>query len=87
MSKKLATDWTKHLSDPEAKANFEMLVRNSVQVLSRLRDMIEEKQNNLLTAESRTSDYDNPSWAYKQADRNGRFASLKEVDQYFAFLS
>lgn len=87
MSKRLSTEWTKHLKDPESKANFELLVRNSVQVLSRLRDMIKEKEDNLNTSDMRSADYDSPSWAYKQADRIGRRSSLNEIDQYLSFLS
>ena len=69
--KKLATEWTKHLKDPEAKADFEKLLRNSTISLGRLREIVEEKLNALDRSEVKTEVYDSPNWAYKQADTNG----------------
>jgi hypothetical protein len=84
--KKLHVDWTKHLRDPEAKANFEQLVRNSVQVLSRLRDILKERQDTLEAAELSVSDLETPSWALKQSNRLGKKAAYRDTDQLTSFL-
>lgn len=87
MGKKLSVDWTKHCKDAEAKANFEQLVRNSTQVLSRLQSIIKERQTNLSSEENSSTDFDSPSWAYKQAFRNGKRATLNDLDQLLSFLT
>lgn len=84
--KKLSVDWTKHLRDPEAKHNFEQLVRNTVQVLSRMKDMIDEETESLNQAEFNSKDYETPSWSHKQADRIGQRKSLNRVRQWLSFL-
>lgn len=76
---KLLSQWSKHLVDKQAKANFESLVGNSTIVLNRLHDILMEEEQALLAEEASTSDYDSPSWAYKQAHRNGKRAALAHI--------
>lgn len=84
-TKGLPVVWTKGIAE-ELKSDFEIQVRNSTSTLSRLYDIIEEKENSINNQEVSISDFDNPSWAYKQAYRNGQKASLKEIKELLAFI-
>lgn len=83
--KKLATEWTKHLRDKEAKEDFERLLRNSTISLGRLREILEEKLEALDRSEVKTEVYDSPNWAYKQADVNGCRRILMNLIQMLEF--
>jgi len=87
MSSNLSLDWVKHLPDDESKKDFEQLVRNTTQVLSRLRSIIEEKEKLLSQSELSMSDFDTPNWAYKQSFRNGKLASLKDIKNLTDFIA
>lgn len=69
--RKLHTLWTEHIKNPEVKADFEKLLRNSTISLGRLREIAEKQLASLRSAEVKVAVYDNPNWAYKQADTNG----------------
>ncbi len=81
--KKLSVDWTKHLRDPQAREDFEALVRNSTQVLSRLKDILNERQDNINSSDA---DFTTPSWAYQQASNIGKRNAYKDIDQLLSFL-
>lgn len=82
MSRKLSLKWTKGLSEDRAE-NLEKLVRNSTIVLSRLKEIIEEDLRQDKVTES---DYDNPSWAYYQAHKNGKMEYARQMLSLLAFL-
>lgn len=82
----LAVDWTKHLKDPEARKALEDSIRHSTVALGRLKAVIKEKIAVLHRAETSSEDYNNPGWAYRQADRNGRKAALKDLNDLLSFL-
>lgn len=63
--------WTAHLQTPEEKQRFINQLRGSSEVLERLNQLIEMKQNELGAAERNISVYQSPNWAYLQAHRNG----------------
>lgn len=79
----LPVDWTKGLDD---KDSFETLVRNSTQVLGRLKEIIEEYESNVVKEEITSKYYDNPAWAYKQAHNNGVRQGLKKVVDLLSFM-
>lgn len=85
MKKALKTIWTQHLP-PEEKEDFEKLIGYSTRVLSRVKQMIEIRERDILSLETKQEEYHNPSWAYKQAHLNGRKAELKELKELFNFL-
>lgn len=61
----------------EDQEQFKQLVKGSQKVLDRLKEIC---YNKLSTQEVLpASDYDNPSWAYKQADRNGYLRAFREI--------
>lgn len=76
---KLNTQWTKHLKDPEEIESFKSYVSSSQGVLEVLSNLIESKMD--VREVFKEEDYNNPSWAYKQADRNGYLRALKEINQ------
>lgn len=69
-------EWTKHLSDPEDKANFERQVHSSKQVLDRLKDIVKEKEEALDRSETNIRTYDLPNWDHRQSHKNGNRESL-----------
>lgn len=80
----LSLVWTKSFNTQEGKDNFESLLRNSTTVNTRLVDILKEmKQTN---AKSLTTDYDSPSWAFKQADKNGYDRALTEILALFNYM-
>lgn len=54
---------------------FKKQVSSSKDVLEKLENILKTKIKEVTLSE----DYDNPSWAYKQADRNGYNRALTEV--------
>lgn len=54
---------------------FKRQVSSAKDVLEKLEEIVKTKMKEVVLSE----DYDNPSWAYKQADRNGYNRALTEV--------
>lgn len=87
MTKGLPTPWIRHLKDQSKKEEFEAAVKASSTALSRLYDLVLEKEADIYNHEtSVTTDFNDPSWAYKQAFRNGQKTSLKEICQLLEFI-
>lgn len=78
--------WTKHLKD-DARKDFEALLRNSVTLLSRLTQIINEKEQTLTKEELSLESYRDASWPYLQAHINGRKAELKELRELLSFIN
>lgn len=83
---KLRMIWTQHLKDQDKKDNFEQALRNDTLVLGRLQEILDIKIEELESQETKLEDYENPSWAAKQAHRNGYKAGLKFVEDLLSFL-
>lgn len=83
---RLAIDWTKHIKDPQGKADYEKAIRNSTLALSRLKDICKERINNNIAGQSSLSSYDNPNWGLVQADSVGYRRAMNEIDQLLSFL-
>lgn len=54
---------------------FKRQVTSAKDVLEKLEEIVKTKMKEVVLSE----DYDSPSWAYKQADRNGYNRALTEV--------
>lgn len=54
---------------------FKKQISSSKDVLEKLEKIVKDKIKEVVL----TEDYENPSWAYKQADRNGYNRALTEV--------
>ena len=66
--------WFNHLPKDQQEG-FKKQIRSATDVLERLEQMLQSKRTEVVLSH----DYDNPSWAYKQADRNGYDRALTEV--------
>ena len=55
--------------------SFKKQVSSAKDVLEKLEEIVKTKMKEVVLSE----DYNNPSWAYKQADRNGYNRALTEV--------
>lgn len=86
MAKSLPLAWTKHLSDPKAKENLELSIRNSTSALGRLYQILEDEERALENSSLTIKDFDDPSWAFKQAYKNGEKARLKKLKELIDFI-
>lgn len=77
--KGLSTEWSKHLKTEAERKEFQASVLNDRLVLGRLAEIIQEKLTGLQSREVSPSEYDNPSWAYKQAHANGIKTGLTAI--------
>jgi hypothetical protein len=75
------TVWTKNLKTPKEREDFESLLHNSVRVLTRLREILDEEENELNREELKTVDFDTGSWAYKAAFRLGQKHRIKKLKE------
>lgn len=82
----IATKWTEHIKDPEKKKEFEKLLRHSNLSLGRLKEIAEDLLASLNRIEVKSEVYDNPNWAYKQADTNGMRRAYANIIQLLSFL-
>jgi hypothetical protein len=70
----MKTTWFTNLPKDQQEG-FKKQVLSSRDVLERLTEILEDKKTEVVLS----TDYDSPSWAYKQADRNGYDRALTEV--------
>lgn len=70
----MKTNWFNNLPKDQQEG-FKKQVRSARDVLERLEQILQEKKTEVVLS----TDYDNPSWAYRQADRNGYDRALTEV--------
>lgn len=68
----MQTIWFKGLSKEDKEKRKQFLLANA-EVFELLKEVLEDN------FEEHTPDYDNPSWAYKQADTNGANRMLRRV--------
>ena len=84
--RKLYKVWTDNLKTEDEKERFEQALRNDTLVLGRLQEILDIKLTELESQETKFEDYKDPSWAYKQAHRNGYKSGLKFVEDLLSFL-
>ena len=77
--------WVKNLNDPTERDNFEKTLRSSKTALSRLIDLLDEKEAEINRQEATVDDFINTDWAFKQAFRNGQKSMVREIRQLMAF--
>jgi len=70
----LKTIWFMDLPKDQQEG-FKKQISSSKDVLEKLEKIVKDKIKEVVL----TEDYDNPSWAFKQADRNGYNRALTEV--------
>lgn len=77
----MITAWTKHLKTEEEKQRFTNSVLGSKTVLTRLKDILKEIEDDQEKIERDTRIYESPSWAYKQAHLNGFRDCLGKINK------
>lgn len=83
-SKGLDTRWTR-TREGDAKTDFEKIVRNSTLLLTRLKEILEERERELNNKSFSEADFSDPNWSHKQAARLGRLAELKDLKNLIPF--
>jgi len=83
-NQKLKSEWLRGKSSKEQEEISTVLRHNTILIKSFLEilDRMEEQEHR---QEIQSSDYDSPSWAYKQADRNGAKRALSKIRSLFLF--
>ena len=84
--KNLPVQWTKHLKDQDSRSKMEDTLRASKTALGRLLELVEERESELLRAQTSLSDFDDPTWSHKQAFRNGKRSVLKDLKELLEFI-
>lgn len=79
----MITAWTKQCETIEDKNRFTATVQAARPVLERAKAIMKEMEADLDGSETQTKSYDNPNWAYLQADKNGFRRCLKALDKLF----
>lgn len=74
-------NWTNHLKDPEEKKRFRSYLHNSRGLLDRQRDILKDMENELDRGETDPNSYDSPSWAARQAHKNGYRECLNKIQK------
>lgn len=72
-------EWFSHLSNPKDKESFKKSLLGSKIVLDRLKEICYNKINS--GEKASVMDYDNPSWAYRQAHLNGYLQAYREISE------
>lgn len=77
--------WTRHLKGKD-KEDFEIVLRNSTLVLSRLKTILEDELLELQKQEINPSAFETPNWPYLQAYVNGRKSQIKNIIDHISFI-
>lgn len=86
MTKKLSLEWFRGNHKPADKEKLEQALRNSTYVLSKLLEVCDGWEQDLLRQSLSAADYDTPSWAYKQAHRNGDLSRIRKLKDLLSFF-
>lgn len=80
-AKNLSLEWTSNIKDAKAKKKFEEHVRNSVHspAWDRLIEIIEKRIESNAKQRRAFQEYDNASWAHKQAAFNATEECLYDI--------
>jgi len=74
----MKTSWTARLQ-PEQQKEVIDAFKSSALLRNRLKVILEGKEAATIKAKVSDSEFENPSWAYKQADLGGYIRALEEV--------
>ena len=71
--------WLRNLKDPSKREDFTKAVLSNLSnpTMQRLAEILDEMEQEL--DRPKESDYENPNWAYKQADYNGARRTLQRI--------
>lgn len=77
--------WTKNLPDDQSRKDLETIVRNSTILLTRLKQIIEDREKSLINLGLSLEDFKDSNWSHKQAHRNGGLNELKRIKELIPF--
>lgn len=80
----IKTAWFKNRNSRE-KEELEYVLRNNVLLKEAILSILETMKDTEERKEIRPDAYENPSWAYKQADINGAKRVIEEIRSLFIF--
>jgi hypothetical protein len=72
-------DWTHHLKTKEEKDRFEKYLYGSRNILDVQSNILDKFERELDDQENNPDQYNSPSWAALQADRNGYRRALRRI--------
>ena len=78
--------WTSNIRDPKDKEEFLSLLSYNNRVLTRLKEILRDKEKELFNSQGTMSDFDDPAWSHKQAFRNGKLGTYREVLELLSFI-
>lgn len=84
---KISLEWFRGEESEKDKKDFELVLRHSTRLLTRLDEIIDHKLSAIETTENRKETYENPAYPYLQAHLNGRRAALNELKQLLSFIN
>lgn len=79
---KICADWFRDKS-PKEKEDLEYILRNNTILREALLEILTRYESEEVRSEISVSQYDNPSWAYKQADTNGAKRAYAKIRTLF----
>lgn len=85
MTQPLSSAWTQQIKDVEARKDFEVIVRNSTLLLTRLKEILEDRERQLTNSALTLEDFKDPNWSHRQAFRNGCLSELKKLKELIPF--
>ena len=74
-------EWAKHLKTAKEKEDFEKYVLGSRALMTRLKEILDEKEKSLDRSEASLEAYSLPNWDYRQAHKNGIRDALQWLKQ------
>lgn len=77
----MISQWTQHLTSPTEKEQFKNYLLSAKQIFERQNSIIQQWEDELDNKETTEDQYNTPSWAMLQADRNGYRRALKKLKQ------
>lgn len=75
----MKTSWTSHTKEKDLQEEIKRSFDASIVMRKRLIEMLRAKQESSWNASSSKDGYDNPNWAYLQADARGYERAIKEI--------
>ncbi len=77
--------WIKNLKTKEEQELFKNSLQGNKHILNRLNELIQEKIDEVEMTERSMKAYDNPSWGYLQAHKNGYISAMSAIKQLTTF--
>lgn len=77
----MKVEWFRGVREDADRKEREQMVRSAKPTLEVLKQLLEARLRAVDDTQMSKADYENPSWAFKQADANGAKRTLQELIQ------